>query len=144
MASIPRVIKWGFNPVESKLEALRHQQDRSLWAVLRFGHIVDQHFNDEVAALAANLRARPPVNAHDLFHRAWDFGLHGFGVDPKNAPYKADEQWWGELLEVLRGNLTIEHEWPGKVTAAFHRPAHGGYPAVANGVPPTTKRGASW
>lgn len=133
--SIPRVIKWGFNPNTSKLEALRDPQDRIIWAVLRMGHIVDQDFNGQVAEFAANLRNRPPQSGLEMFDRAWNYGLHGYGVDSANAPYRADLQWWDELLEAWRGNLVLQHEWPGK-PAPLHRgrPAHGGYPGIVQGA----------
>lgn len=132
MANIPRRIPWGFNPNESDLDALKNPQDRTLWAVLRFGHIVSQHFNQNVADLAHNLRINPPPDAHQLYARAGIFGIHGHGVmqDRVTRQMGMDPEWWGDLLEAWRGNLVIDHEWPGKVSA-HRRPVHGGYPASA-------------
>jgi hypothetical protein len=136
VAKIPRVIKWGFDPDKSEMEALRNPQDRILWSVLRSGHVVDQHFNGKLAEFGRYIRQYPPADAQtlaELAHRR--FGLHGYGVAPyARMPFEADLEWWGELLEAWRGNTLLEHELPaGVATADEGRP--GGRPA--GGLPRT-------
>lgn len=118
MAKIPRVIKWGFDPTKSDMEVLQKPDGLVLWSVLRFGHLVSQHFNQNVADLAHNLRINPPPDAWQLFLRASHFGIRGHGAmqDPKTRCMGMDPEWWGELLEAWRGNLALQHELPAGVT----------------------------
>ncbi len=114
---IPRVIRWGFDPDKSTLEVLKQPDSRLIWGILRTGHIVDQDFNGDIAALVQSLRDDPPANAEALASRAWDrFGLYGFGTTGTGAGRRQsapDMEYWTELFQAWSGHLVVQHEVAG-------------------------------
>ena len=108
--NIPRVIRWGFDPTASKNPCLATERGRTMYGVIRAGHVVDQHFHGRFQAFAREVDANLPKSGEELAALAISHGLRAIGTDRhKGAP---DPQWWGELLAALRGDLELRHEWP--------------------------------
>lgn len=114
MTTIPRVIKWGFDPGASDITVLRTQRGRDVWGAIRVNHMVDQNFNGQVQAFLDDLDANGlPEDAEQLYKRASLYSLHFFGSNG----LVADMEWWRDMLELLRGEVQLTHQVPSKPTA---------------------------
>ena len=109
---IPRLIKWGFDPLESGVAALSTKTGRLVWSVIRVNHIVDQHFSDDVELFASAFDKRPKNTVDELFDLARRCDLDRFGsanLGGRDRGLVRDDEWWGELLDALHGRIDVAH-----------------------------------
>jgi len=112
---ITRTVRWGSDPAASKNPALATPAGRLLVGIIRYGHVVDQHFNRRIVALVAEIERSMPATGHELAQKAWAVGLRGIGTSSHKG--EPDAEWWDELLQALRGELVIRHELPAPSSA---------------------------
>lgn len=118
---IPNPMPCSFEP-ESTPACPRDPVQRALWACIKWGHCVDQHFDSAVAEVAAAIEAKAPRDYwsfRDLIGRTV-FSVYGKRTVKRGMLYTArapDDTFWRQVWEYVSGAEVLRLVYrPGRET----------------------------